>query len=63
VREKTLGLEAERARLAALYEAAAFVASATQLEALAQGFAQQVRRGAAGAACGPRGCVGRALVR
>ncbi|HRD97068.1 MAG TPA: type IV pili methyl-accepting chemotaxis transducer N-terminal domain-containing protein [Rubrivivax sp.] len=44
VREKTLGLEAERARLAALYEAAAFVASATQLEALAQGFAQQVRR-------------------
>jgi two-component system nitrate/nitrite sensor histidine kinase NarX len=44
VREKTLGLETERARLAALYEAAAFVASATQLETLAQGFAQQVRR-------------------
>jgi two-component system nitrate/nitrite sensor histidine kinase NarX len=44
VREKTLGLEAERARLAALYEAAAFVASATSLEALAQGFAKQVRR-------------------
>ncbi len=44
VREKTLGLEAERARLAALYEAAAFVASATHLDALAQGFAQQVRR-------------------
>jgi two-component system nitrate/nitrite sensor histidine kinase NarX len=44
VREKTLGLEAERARLAALYEAAAFVASATSLETLAQGFARQVRR-------------------
>lgn len=44
VRDKTLGLEAERARLAALYEAAAFVASATQLDTLAQGFAQQVRR-------------------
>ena len=44
VREKTLGLETERARLAALYEAAAFVASATHLDALAQGFAQQVRR-------------------
>jgi two-component system nitrate/nitrite sensor histidine kinase NarX len=44
VAEKTLGLETERARLAALYEAAAFVASASTLEALAQGFAQQVRR-------------------
>jgi two-component system nitrate/nitrite sensor histidine kinase NarX len=44
VAEKTLGLETERARLAALYEAAAFVASATSLDALAQGFAQQVRR-------------------
>ncbi len=44
VSEKTLGLETERARLAALYEAAAFVASATHLETLAQGFAQQVRR-------------------
>jgi two-component system, NarL family, nitrate/nitrite sensor histidine kinase NarX len=44
VREKTLGLETERARLAALYEAAAFVAGATSLDTLAQGFAQQVRR-------------------
>ena len=44
VREKTLGLETERARLAALYEAAAFVVSATDLDDLAQGFAQQVRR-------------------
>jgi two-component system nitrate/nitrite sensor histidine kinase NarX len=44
VREKTLGLETERARLAALYEAAAFVAQATSLDDLAQGFARQVRR-------------------
>jgi nitrate/nitrite-specific signal transduction histidine kinase len=44
VAEKTLGLETERARLAALYEASAFVASATTLDALARGFAQQVRR-------------------
>jgi len=44
VAEKTLGLETERARLAALYEAAAFVASANSLDTLAHGFAQQVRR-------------------
>jgi two-component system nitrate/nitrite sensor histidine kinase NarX len=44
VREKTLRLETERARLAALYEATAFVARAGTLDALAQGFAQQVRR-------------------
>ena len=44
VQEKTLGLEAERARLAALYEAAAFVASAGSLDELAQGFARQVRQ-------------------
>jgi two-component system nitrate/nitrite sensor histidine kinase NarX len=44
VAEKTLGLETERARLAALYESAAFVAGATSLQTLAQGFAQQVRR-------------------
>lgn len=44
VREKTEGLEAERARLAALYEAAAFVAAATSLDDLAGGFARQVRR-------------------
>ncbi|MGB0127868.1 MAG: type IV pili methyl-accepting chemotaxis transducer N-terminal domain-containing protein [Rhodocyclaceae bacterium] len=44
VREKTLRLEAERARLAALYESAAFAAHATTLDGLAQGFARQVRR-------------------
>ena len=44
VQEKTLRLETERARLAALYEAAAFVATATSLDTLAQGFARQVRR-------------------
>ena len=44
VREKTEVLEAERARLAALYEAAAFVAAATSLDDLALGFARQVRR-------------------
>ena len=47
VREKTERLEAERARLAALYEAAAFVAAATSLDDLALGFARQVRRVAA----------------
>lgn len=44
VREKTLRLENKQARLAALYEASAFVARADTLEALARGFAQQVRR-------------------
>jgi len=44
VREKTLRLEAQRARLAALYEAAAFVARAGTLDELAQGFARQVRQ-------------------
>jgi two-component system nitrate/nitrite sensor histidine kinase NarX len=43
VRSKTLHLEAERARLAALYEAAAFVGRAVALDELAQGFARQVR--------------------
>ncbi len=43
VREKTLGLETQHARLAALYEAAAFVAGATTLDELAHGFARQVR--------------------
>jgi two-component system nitrate/nitrite sensor histidine kinase NarX len=43
VREKTLRLEAEHVRLAALYEAAAFVTRAASLEELAQGFARQVR--------------------
>jgi two-component system nitrate/nitrite sensor histidine kinase NarX len=44
VQEKTLRLETQHARLAALYEAAAFVAHATTLDELARGFAQQVRR-------------------
>ena len=44
VREKTERLEAERSRLAALYESAAFVARAETLDALAQGIARQVRQ-------------------
>ncbi len=44
VQEKTLRLETERARLSALYEAAAFVGTATSLDEVAQGFARQVRR-------------------
>ncbi len=44
VQEKTLGLEQQHARLAALYEATAFVAHATGLDELAQGFARQLRR-------------------
>lgn len=44
VQEKTLRLEQQHARLAALYEAAAFVARASSLDELAQGFARQVRR-------------------
>ncbi len=44
VKEKTLGLQVKQQRLTALYEVAAFVASAETLEALAQGFAQQMRR-------------------
>ena len=44
VKEKTLRLETERARLATMYEAAAFVAEATALDPLAQGFAKQIRR-------------------
>lgn len=44
VREKTLSLEAQHARLSALYEAAAFVARPASLDALAEGFAKLVRR-------------------
>jgi two-component system nitrate/nitrite sensor histidine kinase NarX len=44
VRDKTLGLQAQHARLAALYEAAAFVTRADTLDDLAQGFARQMRR-------------------
>jgi two-component system, NarL family, nitrate/nitrite sensor histidine kinase NarX len=44
VQEKTLRLQSESARLSALYDAAAFVARADSLDALAKGFAQQLRR-------------------
>jgi two-component system nitrate/nitrite sensor histidine kinase NarX len=44
VREKTAGLEVKQQRLTALYDVAAFVARADDLQALAQGFAQQMRR-------------------
>ena len=44
VQEKTEHLEAQRSRLAALYESAAFVARAETLQTLAQGIARQVRQ-------------------
>lgn len=44
VSEKTASLETERARLAALYEVSAFLAEANSLDALAQGFAERIRR-------------------
>jgi len=44
VQEKTERLEAQHARLAALYESAAFVARAATLDELAQGIARHVRR-------------------
>ena len=44
VREKTAGLEAQRERLAALYEVSAFVAKADTLDELARGFAGKIRR-------------------
>lgn len=44
VLEKTERLEAQRARLEALYESAALVARVDSLEALAQGIARQVRQ-------------------
>jgi two-component system nitrate/nitrite sensor histidine kinase NarX len=43
VREKTERLEEQHQRLAALYEAAAFVARARSLEELGNGFARQLR--------------------
>ena len=43
VREKTARLEVKRQRLADLYEVSAFLASAPTLDALARGFARQVR--------------------
>lgn len=56
VREKTEGLEAERARLAALYESAAFVARAETLETLSQGMARQLRQVARADASAVRWC-------
>lgn len=44
VEDKTKDLEAERSRLAALYEVSNFLIEAHTLEDLAQGFAQKVRR-------------------
>ena len=44
VEEKTRDLEAERSRLAALYEVSNFLVNATNMEELAQGFAQKMRR-------------------
>lgn len=44
VRDKTRDLEAKRARLAALYEVSNFLTQADTLDALAQGFAQKMRR-------------------
>jgi len=46
VEEKTMRLEAEHARLSALYEASAFAAHAQTLDELAHGFARQVRQAA-----------------
>ncbi len=44
VRDKTRDLEAQRARLAALYEVSSFLTEAHTLEELALGFAQKMRR-------------------
>lgn len=54
VQEKTEHLEAGRARLAALYEAAACAARADTLQTLAQGFAAHTRRVARADACAVR---------
>lgn len=54
VAEKTLRLDSEHARLSALYSAAAFVARATNLDDLAQGFARQLRQVARADACAVR---------
>lgn len=43
VAEKTRRIEAQRARLEALYEVSAFLAKATSIEELARGFSQRVR--------------------
>ena len=44
VREKTASIAVQNQRLAALYEVSALASTATGLEALAQGFVQQIRR-------------------
>jgi two-component system nitrate/nitrite sensor histidine kinase NarX len=56
VQEKTQRLEAKRQRLADLYAVSAFVAEAPTPDALAQGFAQQVRRIAQADAASVRWC-------
>jgi two-component system, NarL family, nitrate/nitrite sensor histidine kinase NarX len=56
VQEKTRRLDVQRHRLAALYEASAFAASAATLPELAQGFARQLRRVAAADASAVRWC-------
>ena len=44
VGEKTASIEVQNQRLAALYEVSALASSASDLQALAQGFVQQIRR-------------------
>ena len=44
VREKTASIEVQNQRLAALYAVSALAAEASSLDALAQGFVQQIRR-------------------
>lgn len=56
VQEKTRRIATQNARLAALYEAAAFAAKAGTLQELAQGFAQQLRRVAQADASAVRWC-------
>jgi two-component system, NarL family, nitrate/nitrite sensor histidine kinase NarX len=56
VRDKTRHLELKRQRLADLYAVSAFVTEAPTLEALAQGFARQVRRIARADAVAVRWC-------
>ena len=44
VREKTASIAVQNQRLAALYEVSALASTATELDALAQGFVKQIRR-------------------
>ena len=54
VHEKTLNLEAERERLAQLYQAVSLAVSAASLSELADGYARQLRRVARADACALR---------